>query len=119
MQRSHGGRGCGTLHHTGQDAAGAAFVELGDASIGRGLAIVFPEDRGDHLLDQRGAEIGRLGERAAGGVGVDGDLGALEFDAQQEGLEGLTGCLLYTSPSPRDRQKLRMWSKDTVKRERA
>ena len=64
MQGNHGGLGRGALHHAGQDAARAAFVELGDAGGGGGLAVVLPEDRGDDLLDQRGAEVGRLGERA-------------------------------------------------------
>ena len=85
-----GAAGAGALHHAGEGAAGTTFVELGDAGVGGGLAVIFPEHRGDDLLDQGRAEVGRLGERAAGGVGVDGDLGALELDALEEGLEGLT-----------------------------
>ena len=30
------------------------------------------------------------------------------FDFAQENIEWLSNCLLYTSPSPRDRQKCRM-----------
>ena len=30
------------------------------------------------------------------------------YNDGEEGLKGITTCLLYTSPSPRDRQKSRM-----------
>ena len=48
--------------------------------------------------------IGRIGEIRR--LGAAGALGAME-QAQQD-FDGPKACLLYTSPSPRDRQKSRM-----------
>ena len=48
---------------------------------------------------------GAKGEK--GDKGDKGDKGA-KGDKGLQGLPGLDGCLLYTSPSPRDRQKSRM-----------
>ena len=39
---------------------------------------------------------------------LESELGSWDRQAQQLGLDRSTSCLLYTSPSPRDRQKSRM-----------
>eukprot|EP00656_Telonema_subtile_P013027 TRINITY_DN16600_c0_g1_i3.p2 TRINITY_DN16600_c0_g1~~TRINITY_DN16600_c0_g1_i3.p2 ORF type:complete len:114 (+),score=22.07 TRINITY_DN16600_c0_g1_i3:157-498(+) len=78
------------------------LVELVDVSTLEGvdLSTVLEEDEGGHGLDLVGAS--NLG----GGIDIDLD----ELDVGllvREGLE-LGGCLLYTSPSPRDRTRSRM-----------
>ena len=38
----------------------------------------------------------------------EGDLTSLDLPGRPQAMEALDTCLLYTSPSPRDRQKSRM-----------
>ena len=55
-----------------------------------------------HGLDERRVPPLILGHEAAG-VALDG-----RYKGQRVAINPITTCLLYTSPSPRDRQKSRM-----------
>ena len=78
---------------------------------GAGTDIIFGRDGDDQLLGSAGHDVlrGQSGsDSLVGGVGEDYIVGGVGDDslvggADNDTLIGQSGCLLYTSPSPRDR----------------
>ena len=103
-------------------------------SVGRGSSVafpvlirshsgIFPEEFGKigkigiaclhgYLVDGPGCgcqQLSGLGHFSFGQIAADGKSGfLLEKFSQVIGIEEYQGCLLYTSPSPRDRTRSRM-----------
>ena len=99
VNESHTGRvDLVCVHGFGQSGAGCFYASLARwASLGR-----------VHLVDWRGAG---MSGRPAGAFAPSDETEAIEYLV--DGLDAwrraqLGDCLLYTSPSPRDRQKSRM-----------
>ena len=86
---------------------------LGQVALKMGLVdqLVTEEEMRDHLIDLIGSEED---ETSYTGVGYEAYLAEQmtfeesDADAKVAVITATGGCLLYTSPSPRDRQKSRM-----------
>ena len=79
----------------------------------KGIAVIYAEDLQSRIWPLPCRKINGIGPKAdekLRGLGVQtiGDLAQQELDWLIEHFGQKTGCLLYTSPSPRDRQKSRM-----------
>src|SRR5665213_3919377 len=90
-------------------------VTLREAKIGDNpgahLHCFYPIRRSDHPIGSRrgGYERGAVAtERAAPGYGARSAPSGARTTKAEPPYAGAPGCLLYTSPSPRDRQKSRM-----------